>query len=218
MKIHREGYKILLYSAVSLAILNTLIIYLFSNSRGLWITMLSLSVLILILLLAFFRKPVRKLVEDAGKIYSAADGRVVAIEETDEDEYFRDRRLQVSVFMTLFNVHYNTYPVSGTVKYARHHPGKFYPANHPKSSNLNERLSVVVETEDGVEIMIRQVAGLIARRIVSNAKTGQKVKQGEELGFIKFGSRVDIFLPADASLNVNLLQAVRANRDVLAKI
>jgi phosphatidylserine decarboxylase len=218
MKIHREGYKILFYSAVSLAILNILIIYLFSDCRGLWITLLTLSVLILILLLAFFRKPERKLVEDAGKIYSAADGRVVAIEVTDEDEYFRDRRLQVSVFMTLFNVHYNTYPVSGTVKYVRHHPGKFYPANHPKSSNLNERLSVVVETEDGVEIMIRQVAGLIARRIVSNAKTGLKVKQGDELGFIKFGSRVDIFLPADASLNVNLLQAVRANRDILAKI
>lgn len=218
MKIHREGYNIIFYSVVIMATMNIIIIYLFSDYRALWISLLALSVLILLFILYFFRKPVRKVEEDPGKIISAADGRVVTIEEMDEDEYFGDRRLQVSVFMTLFNVHYNTCPVSGTVKYVRHHKGKFYPANHPKSSNLNERLSLVIETEDGREILIRQVAGLIARRIVSNAKPGLKVKQGDELGFIKFGSRVDIFLPPGTRVNVNLLQAVRANRDILAEI
>ncbi|MEE4214049.1 MAG: phosphatidylserine decarboxylase family protein [Bacteroidales bacterium] len=218
MKIHREGYKIIFYSIVILATLNIIIIYLFSDYSALWIPFLSLSVLTLLLVLAFFRRPLRKVEEDAGKILCAADGRVVAIEEMEENEYFGDRRLQVSVFMTVFNVHFNTYPVSGTVKYVRHHTGKFYPANHPKSSVLNERLTVVIETESGEEIMIRQVAGLIARRIVSYAKPGLKVKQGDELGFIKFGSRVDIFLPPGTRVNVNLLQAVHANRDILAEI
>ncbi|MGM0667082.1 MAG: phosphatidylserine decarboxylase family protein [Bacteroidota bacterium] len=218
MKIHREGYNIIFYSIIILATLNIIIVYLFSDYRALWISLLALSVLVLLFILYFFRKPVRKVEEDPGKIISAADGRVVAIEEMEENEYFGDRRLQVSVFMTVFNVHFNTYPISGTVKYVRHHPGKFYPANHPKSSVLNERLSLVIETEDGREIMIRQVAGLIARRIVSYAKPGLKVKQGDELGFIKFGSRVDIFLPPGTRVNVNLLQAVRANRDILAEI
>lgn len=218
MKIHRQGYNIIFYCIVILATLNIISIYFFIDYRAVWISLLSLSVLILLFILLFFREPVRKVEEDPGKILSAADGRVVTIEETLEDEYFGDRRLQVSVFMTLFNVHYNTYPVSGKVKYVRHHPGKFYPANHPKSSNLNERLSLVIETEDGREIMIRQVAGLIARRIKSNAEPGMQVKQGDELGFIKFGSRVDIFLPAGTRLNIKLLQTVRANRDILAEI
>lgn len=218
MKIHRQGYNIIFYSIVILVTLNIISIYFFIDYRVLWISLLLLSVMILFFIVCFFRAPVRKVEEDPGKILSAADGRVVTIEETLEDEYFGDRRLQVSVFMTLFNVHYNTYPVSGTVKYVRYHPGKFYPANHPKSSKLNERLSLVIETEDGREIMIRQVAGLIARRIKSNAKPGAQVRQGDELGFIKFGSRVDIFLPAGTGLNVSLLQAVRANRNILAEI
>ncbi len=218
MKIHKEGHKIIFYSIIALAVLNIIIIYYFNELQALWITFLSLSVIKTGFIISFFRKPERNVVEDPHKILSAADGRVVAIEETEEKEYFRNRKLQVSVFMSLFNVHYNTCPVSGTIKYVKYQPGKFYPAYHPKSSVNNERVSVVIETEEGLEIMIRQIAGLIARRIVTNAKPGLKVKQGEELGFIKFGSRVDIFLPPGTKTNVNLFQPVHANRDVLAEI
>jgi len=211
MKIHREGYKLILYSSAALAVLNVIIIYFFIDIKAVWITLLSLSVLI-------FRKPERKIEEEAGKILVAADGKVVAIEEVEENEYFGDRRLQVSVFMTLFNVHSNTYPVSGTIKYIKYQPGRYFIASLPKSSVYNERTSVVIETEEGLEIMIRQIAGFVARRIVTYSKPGLKVKQGEELGFIKFGSRVDIFLPPGTKLNIDLRDSVHANRDILAEI
>lgn len=218
MKIHREGYKVILYSLTVLAVLNAIIIYFFTDIRALWITILSLSVIISAFMVFFFRKPERKITEDSHKIIGPADGKVVAIEEVEENEYYNDKRLQVSIFMTIFDVHRNTYPVSGTVKYFNYQPGKFFSASLPKSSIYNERTTVVLETEQGLEIMVRQIAGLIARRIVTNAKLGMKVKQGEELGFIKFGSRVDVFLPVGTKLNVNLLQTVRANRDILAEI
>ena len=218
MKIHKEGYKIIFYSITAMAVLNTVIIYFFIELQALWITLLFLSIIKATLIISFFRIPERMVVEDPHKVFSAADGRVVAIEETEEKEYFQKKKLQVSIFMNLFNVHYNTYPVSGTIKYVKYHPGKYYPAYHPKSSVNNERVSVVIETEDGIEIMIRQIAGLIARRIVTNALPGLIVKQGEEMGFIKFGSRVDIFLPPGTKTNVNLSQPVHANRDVLADI
>ncbi len=218
MKIHREGYKLILYSSAALAVLNVIIIYFFIDIKAVWITLLSLSVLITGFNLFFFRKPERKIEEEAGKILVAADGKVVAIEEVEENEYFGDRRLQVSVFMTLFNVHSNTYPVSGTIKYIKYQPGRYFIASLPKSSVYNERTSVVIETEEGLEIMIRQIAGFVARRIVTYSKPGLKVKQGEELGFIKFGSRVDIFLPPGTKLNIDLRDSVHANRDILAEI
>ncbi len=208
----------ILYSLSVLAVLNAIIIYFFTDIPALWITILSLSVIISAFMVFFFRKPERKIKEDPHKILVSADGKVVAIEEVIEDEYFKDKRLQVSVFMTIFDVHRNTYPLSGTVKYIKHQPGKFFNASLPKSSIYNERTTVVIETEQGLEIIVRQIAGLIARRIVNNAKVGMKVKQGDELGFIKFGSRVDVFLPVGTKLNVNLLQTVRANRDILAVI
>ncbi|HCC71956.1 MAG TPA: phosphatidylserine decarboxylase family protein [Bacteroidales bacterium] len=216
MKIHREGYKILFYSLITLTVLNAIIIYSFKEIQSVWISILSLSLLILLFMLLFFRKPVRETEEDAGKVLVSADGKVVAIEEVEENEYFNDKRLQVSVFMTLFDIHSNTYPVSGKVKYIKHQPGKFFPANIPKSSIYNERTSIVIETEKGTEIMIRQIAGTVARRIVTYAEEGSDVKQGDELGFIKFGSRVDVFLPPGTRLNVSLSQPVRANKDILA--
>ena len=218
MKIHREGYKILLISGVALIVLNAIIIFLFADMKAVWITILLCSVLFSLFNILFFRKPAREIDVDNGKILAAADGKVVAIEEVEENEYFRDTRLQVSVFMSLFNVHSNTYPVSGTVKYLKHHPGRFFIASLPKSSLFNERTSVVIETDEGFEIMIRQIAGIVARRIVTNAKPGMKVKQGDELGFIKFGSRVDIFLPPGTELNVGLHDSVHANMDILAEI
>lgn len=216
MKIHSEGYKIIIYSILTLALLNTAIIYFFTETGALWITVLALSIIILLFTVFFFRSPKRNIHGIENDVLAPADGRIVAIEEMDEEEYFKEKRLQLSVFMSLLNVHSNTFPVSGTVKYVRYHPGRFYPANHPKSSSYNERMSIVVETEDGREIMIRQVAGFIARRIVTRVEPGMKVNRGDELGFIKFGSRVDLFLPPGTHVNARLLQSVRSNRDVLA--
>ncbi|MBN1387852.1 MAG: phosphatidylserine decarboxylase family protein [Bacteroidales bacterium] len=218
MKIHREGYKLILFSTAALAILNVIIIFFFTDIKAVWITTLSFSVLISGFNIFFFRKPERKIGIDDRKIIASADGSVVAIEEVEENEYFIDKRLQVSIFMTIFNVHSNTYPVSGTIKYLKHHPGKFFIASLPKSSIYNERTSIVIETDEGLEVMIRQIAGFVARRIVTYAKPGLKVKQGEELGFIKFGSRVDIFLPPGTKLKVDLHDSVHANRDILAEI
>jgi len=218
MKIHKEGHKLIFYSIASLSVLNIIVIYFFKEIQPLWISILSLSILMLLFIVSFFRKPEREVRESPGKILSPADGRVVAIEEMHENEYFNERKLQVSVFMSLINVHYNTYPVSGTVKYVKYHPGKFYPAYHPKSSVNNERISIVIETDEGTEILIRQIAGFVARRITTDAKPGMKVRQGDELGFIKFGSRVDIFLPPGTRVNVGLSQPVRASRDIMAEI
>ncbi|MGM0463599.1 MAG: phosphatidylserine decarboxylase family protein [Bacteroidota bacterium] len=218
MKIHREGYSLVLYSLGTAAVINTVIILLFNEIKYLWISTLTVSVLFVCFLIYFFRKPERRVCEDVSRILVPADGEVVAIEEVFEDEYFKDKRLQLSVFMTIFNVHSNTYPVSGKIKYIKYHPGKFFIASHPKSSLYNERLSLVIKPEQGEEIMVRQIAGMVARRIVSYAKESTEVKQGDELGFIKFGSRVDIFLPAGTEPRVALHQKVRANIDILAKL
>jgi phosphatidylserine decarboxylase len=155
---------------------------------------------------------------DPGLIYAPADGKVVVIEETVETEYFQDKRLQVSIFMSPFNIHSNRYPVSGRVKYVCYHHGHNFVAWHPKSSELNERSTIVIETSKGAEILIRQIAGAIARRIVTYSKENQDVIQGGELGFIKFGSRVDIFLPIGTEIEIPILQQVRANKSIIARI
>jgi phosphatidylserine decarboxylase len=169
-------------------------------------------------MLFFFRLPARKLDPDPGLIYAPADGKVVVIEETVESEYFKDTRLQISIFMSPFNMHSNRYPVSGNIKYVNYHPGNYMVAWHPKSSELNERSTIVIETGNGTEILVRQIAGAIARRIVTYAKKDQTVTQGDELGFIKFGSRVDIFLPLGTEIEVPILQQVKANKSIIAKI
>jgi len=218
MAIHREGYKILAIGLVILIILNIASMIIWSDSSvAKWIFLLC-SVLFYVFILFFFRLPVRHLEPDAGLIYAPADGKVVVIEETDENEYFRDKRLQISIFMSPFNMHSNRYPVSGRVKYVNYHSGDYMVAWHPKSSELNERSTIVIETEKGVEILVRQIAGAVARRIVTYAKVGQKVTQGGELGFIKLGSRVDIFLPLGTEIEVPILQQVKANKSIIAKI
>ena len=176
------------------------------------------SMMFYIFLLFFFRWPARHLEPDNGLVYAPADGKVVVIEDTFEKEYFNDTRLQVSIFMSPFNVHSNRYPVSGRIKYVKYHPGKYMVAWHPKSSELNERSSIVIETKDGTEILIRQIAGAVARRIVTYAKQNQEVLQGDELGFIKFGSRVDVFLPEGTEIEIPILQQVKANKSIIAKI
>jgi len=218
MAIHREGYKILAIGLVILIILNIASMIIWSdNSVAKWIFLLC-SVLFYVFILFFFRLPVRHLEPDPGLIYAPADGKVVVIEETDENEYFRDKRLQISIFMSPFNMHSNRYPVSGRVKYVKYHSGDYMVAWHPKSSELNERSTIVIETEKGVEILVRQIAGAVARRIVTYSKVGQKVTQGGELGFIKLGSRVDIFLPLGTEIEVPILQQVKANKSIIAKI
>jgi len=218
MAIHREGYKILAIGLVILLILNIASMIIWSdNSLAKWIFLLC-TALVYVFILFFFRLPLRHLEPDPGLIYAPADGKVVVIEETDENEYFRDKRLQISIFMSPFNMHSNRYPVSGRVKYVKYHSGDYMVAWHPKSSELNERSTIVIETEKGVEILVRQIAGAVARRIVTYSKVGQKVTQGGELGFIKLGSRVDIFLPLGTEIEVPILQQVKANKSIIAKI
>jgi phosphatidylserine decarboxylase len=166
----------------------------------------------------FFRRPSRPVTPDNNIVVSGADGKVVVIEETMEEEYFKKRMRQVSIFMSPTNVHVNWYPVSGLIKYFRHIQGSFFIASTPKSSNKNERTTTVVEIPDSAEIMFRQIAGTVARRIVCYAKEDKTIQQGNEMGIIKFGSRFDLFLPLDAEIKVNLGQAVKGNVTVIAHL
>jgi phosphatidylserine decarboxylase len=218
MKIHKEGYKILGFGFIALIILNIVIGILLPDEPLIRWALIISSGLFYIFLLFFFRWPKRHLEPVHGLVYAPADGKVVVIEETMENEYFRDMRLQVSIFMSPFNVHSNRYPVSGRIKYVRYHPGRNMVAWHPKSSELNERSSIVIETKEGTEILIRQIAGAVARRIVTYSKEDQDVTQGGELGFIKFGSRVDVFLPLGTEVEIPILQQVKANKSIIAKI
>jgi len=218
MSIHKEGYKILAAGLVILLILNIAVTIVWKDNPLVKLTFFVLSTVLYVFILFFFRLPARNLQPDPGLIYSPADGKIVVIEETFEKEYFKDNRLQISIFMSPFNVHSNRYPVSGRVKYVNYHPGHYMVAWHPKSSELNERSSIVIETEKGTEVLVRQIAGAVARRIKTYAKKDQSVTQGDELGFIKFGSRVDIFLPVGTDVEVPILQQVRANKSIIAKI
>ncbi len=191
-------------------------VFLFST---LWISILGIIIYCVALLffLYFFRKPMREFSIDDNKIFAPADGEVVVIEETFENEYFTGQRLQVSIFMSPLNVHINWYPISGLVKYYKYHSGKYLVAWHPKSSTDNERTTVVIKN-DNIEILVRQIAGALARRIVCYAKTNTNVKQGTEIGFIKFGSRVDVFLPVGTKINVELGQKVKGLQTIIAEL
>lgn len=216
--IHKEGYKILAYSLLTLLILNIIVNIIWADQGIVKWAFFICSFMLYIFLLFFFRLPTRSFETDPELIYAPADGKVVVIEETMENEYFKDIRLQVSIFMSPFNMHSNRYPVSGKVQYVCYHPGKNMVAWHPKSSELNERSTIVIKTNTGTEVMIRQIAGAVARRIVTYAKENADVHQGDELGFIKFGSRVDLFLPIDTDIEIPILQQVTANKSIIAKI
>jgi phosphatidylserine decarboxylase len=218
MSIHKEGYKILFFGFLALVLFNVLADILIIDRMIIKWGMGFCSIMLYVFLLFFFRLPTRELEPDHGLVYAPADGKVVVIEETEETEYFKDMRLQVSIFMSPFNMHSNRYPVSGHIKYVAYHPGKKIVAWHPKSSELNERSTVVIETVNGVEILVRQIAGAVARRIVTYSKENQDVMQGDELGFIKFGSRVDMFLPVGTEIEIPILQQVMANKSIIAKI
>ena len=219
MTIHKEGYRILTLLALAVIAATVGVKYVFPNKDLLhWVVGVGGTVIFLIFP-QFFRSPKRKLVISSRSIVCPADGKVVAIEEVEEPEYFNgEKRIQVSVFMSPLNVHLNRYPISGRVAYSKYHPGLFLVAWHPKSSTENERNTVVIETEFGVSVLIRQIAGFVARRIVWYCHEDDEVKQGDELGFIKFGSRVDLFLPLNAKIKVELDEKVQGGISVLAEI
>ncbi|HAD98730.1 MAG TPA: phosphatidylserine decarboxylase family protein [Cryomorphaceae bacterium] len=217
IRIHTEGKKILFTLLIILAIINVAIFFITERE---WVENLSLivSLVVYIIVLQFFRNPKRFTKADEQVVIAPADGRIVAIEEIEEQEYFKDKRLQISIFMSPVNVHVNRYPVSGEVKYAKYHPGAYLVAWHPKSSTLNERTTVVVETKSGIPVMYKQIAGLLARKIVMYARAGAQAVQGQDSGFIKFGSRVDVVLPLDANVLVKVGDKARGGEQVLAEL
>lgn len=215
IKIHKEGYNILAGLAVLLAIVNLAIFWFFPNAL---MIVGIVSMILFLLVLQFFRNPNREItLTDDNIVYAPADGKIVTVEEVVEVEYFNAKRLQVSIFMSPVNVHVNRNPVSGTVNYFRYHPGKYLVAWHPKSSTENERTTTVI-TNGEEEIMLRQIAGFMAKRIVNYLDVGEKVEQGTDMGFIKFGSRMDIFLPLDAKLEIKIGQKVKGNKTIIARI
>lgn len=213
--IHKEGRGLLLVSGLSLVMLN---IAFYNRLPAFFLVVLILSIILYGLVLQFFRNPPRPIpAADDHLIYAPADGKVVVIEEAMETEYFQEKRLQVSIFMSPLNVHVNRNPVSGVVRYFRYHPGKYLVAWHPKSSSENERTTIVYDSGK-TELLMRQIAGAVARRIRWYIHEGQQVQQGEDMGFIKFGSRVDLFLPLDTKIEVQIDQAVKGNRTVIGRL
>ena len=211
MTLHKEGIKIILGGLVFTALSILLnVVFLFDNYPVLASIIIGLTLFILILITQFFRIPKRSKAYTEQEIVCPADGKVVVIEETEETEYFHDRRIQVSIFMSPLNVHANYYPITGSLVYQKYHPGKFLVAWHPKSSTENERTTMVVKDDSDREILIRQIAGAVARRICYYGEPGSSVLKGEELGFIKFGSRVDLFLPLDTKIDVNIGDKVQS--------
>ena len=212
---HKEGFKIILVTAL-IMVSGLLLIDKFVPNFWLQKSLMILLLIGFILILQFFRDPKRNTILNDGQIIAPADGKVVVIEEVVEKEYFKDKRRQISIFMSPLNVHVTRYPVSGIVTYSQYHPGKYLVAWHPKSSEENERTTIVVKNSSCGEILYRQIAGAVARRIVNYAKTNQQVIQGEDAGFIKFGSRIDIFVPLDMKIEVNLNQKTRGGETILA--
>jgi len=217
MKIHKEGFRTIFISTIIAAAIILLTVLLIMPAYPIigWITVLAIIGLV-IFILSFFRIPTREHADGEELIVSPCDGTVVVIEEVEADEYFKDRRLQLSIFMSPLNVHVNRNPVSGEVMYSQYHKGKYLVAWHPKSSTENERHSVVYRSGDK-EVLVKQIAGALAKRIVNYLKPGDKVRQSEEMGFIKFGSRVDLLLPIGTKVEVQMNQKVKGGVSVLAK-
>ena len=212
---HKEGHKIILLAFITVVIITLLLDY-FSITHKTYIQIF--LIIQLIIVLQFFRNPKRITNFGDNNIVSPVDGKVVVIEEVFEPEYFKEKRIQVSIFMSPINVHVTRYPIGGQVIYSKYHPGKYLVAWHPKSSTDNERTSIVIKNENCGEILYRQIAGALAKRIVNYAKESSYVNQGDDAGFIKFGSRVDLFLPLDTKINVSLNQKVKGAEDIIAKV
>lgn len=217
MYIHREGKKAIIILSVILFLMAVSLIFIPVGILFKLLIFLPFFLLFL-LMLWFFRIPSRNALLDENMVVSPADGKIVVIEKIIESEYFKDERIQVSIFMSPLNIHQNIYPVGGTIQYTKYHKGKYLVAWHPKSSTQNERLSLVIKTQNGEEIMVKQIAGALARRICNYAQKGMEVKQCDELGFIKFGSRVDVILPLSAKILCNMNQASKNKITKIAEL
>ena len=217
MTIHKAGYILLLKILIVLIILNLASFY-FINNTSIVYTILGITVVMYLLVVNFFRFPNRVIIQDDNTILAPADGKIVVIEETEEPEYFKDRRLQVSIFMNIFNVHINWFPVNGVIKYFKYHKGNFAAAYLPKSSTENERTTTVVRMPSGQKVLFRQIAGLIARRIISYMTVGHQVEQNSVCGFIKFGSRVDVLVPKDSELLVEIGDPTVGSQTPIARL
>ena len=213
---HKEGFKIIRNTTITLLIVNGIAWYLFGESNLIKLLTFT-SVVFSILILQFFRNPKRFTPVNSNQVIAPADGKIVVLEETVEHEYFKDKRIQVSIFMSPFNVHVTRYPISGKVNFSKYHPGEYLVAWHPKSSEKNERTTIVIINKNIGKILYRQIAGLLARRIVNYAKVEENVIQGNDAGFIKFGSRVDLFLPLNSKINVKINQNVKGGIDFITK-
>lgn len=216
MRIHKEGYKIILNSFLIIAVLVTATCLLLTNPNARYLA-IGCGLILFVLIVRFFREPKREPVLDESAVIAPADGTIVIVKKVYEPEYLKAECTQVSIFMSVFNVHANWFPVNGKVLYYKYHPGRYLVAMHPKSSEKNERTTVVTE-RNGIPILTRQIAGYIARRIVCYAKEGNNVKMGDQMGFIKFGSRVDLFLPLESRIQVTKGQKVKALRTIIAKL
>ncbi len=217
MRIHKEGIKIIPIAFFAIAVLD-MIIYIFLQNFLIFYFLMAASLVLAALVVYFFRVPKRNVVKNEKHVLAPADGKIVEILEVEENEYFKDKRIQISIFMSPLNVHQNKAPVTGEISYIKHHRGAFYPAFVEKSSHLNERCSTVFRTKNGTEILARQIAGTVARRICNYKKPGDKIEQGAEYGFIRFGSRVDVFLPLSAKVTVQLGDNPVGGKTVIAEI
>lgn len=218
MTIHKEGYTTIAITILLIFVINAVVDYKYYDMTWLRWFIYIFSAALFIIVLQFFRNPSRQFSAGEELVICPADGKVVVIEETEEGEYFKDKRLQVSIFMSPVNVHINRNPISGVVKFFKYHPGKYLAAWNPKSSTENERTTTVVVHANGTPVLFRQIAGALARRIVWYVKEGDQVKQTEQFGFIKFGSRVDVFLPVGTKVNVELNQVVKGGITTLATL
>ena len=213
MRIHKEGYQILIKEFLIFTLVNYITYW---NMEILfWYFTLPLTVFLFLISIYFFRSPKREFARKDGVVYSPCDGKIVVIEETTENEFYKDKRIQVSIFMSPLNIHNQVYPISGKVKYTNYHPGRFLAAWHPKASNDNEKSTIVVENNK-ISILFRQIAGAIARRIVTYSKVEDNVTVADEFGFIKFGSRVDLFFPLQTKINVKLKEKVTGGQSIIA--
>jgi phosphatidylserine decarboxylase len=215
---HKEGHKIILISLLITVLGILLADHFLVNFHILKIVLQSVLLIFLLLILQFFRNPKRSTILDENNIIAPVDGKVVVIEEVEEKEYFKGKKLQVSIFMSPINVHVTRYPISGKIKFSKYHPGKYLVAWHPKASEENERTTIVVENDTVGEILYRQIAGALAKRIVNYAKVDNNATQGADAGFIKFGSRVDLFLPLGSKIDVKLNQIVKGGETIISRL
>ena len=218
MTIHKEGYSSLAICILFIFVLNAVVQFYHPQAHTLKWVIYICSFMLFVIILQFFRSPSIKINTDDKQVLCPADGKVVVIEEAEETEFLKDRRIQLSVFMSPVNVHVNRNPIAGVVKYFKYNKGKYLVAWHPKSSTENERTTIVIENSEGVSVLFRQIAGALARRIVWYVNEGDVVEQGQQFGFIKFGSRVDVFLPLGSTIKVGLGEKVKGGRTVLAEL